>query len=176
VEVESHPDPSIRSDVESPAEESPAGEEPRDILLRRDACLSLLERFAALENRILDRLDCLNENRELSGLLHARERELVQKDTEIEKLRRDLVYQTRLLEKEFEERLRSYQDKMAALEKQFQERVELERRHFDERLAMEQRFWSDKLDQEKETFDRKLAEAKRRESFWQRLVKMMTWS
>ena len=126
---------------------------------------SILERLTTLEARLEEISTLTQENQSLFHELREKESLLAVKDIEIEKLRRDLLYQKRILEKEAE-------DRRAAAEEQ---RDALERAHA-ERLAAEEARWTERLAHEQERFNLQLSQARRQEGFWGRLVKMLTWS
>lgn len=136
----------------------------------------LTERIEAMEKELLERLDLLCENRKISEELRRKEGEIARKEVEIETLKRDLVYQKRLLEKEIEDRMRSLDEKWALMDREVAERVARERDEFENRLARERSIWSERLVREQEKYAAGLAELQTKEGFWARLVRMLTWS
>ncbi|MEM5785985.1 MAG: hypothetical protein AAGU11_01625 [Syntrophobacteraceae bacterium] len=149
---------------------------PRQISFSDALVHPVLERVAALEKTLAEKLDLFDENRRLAEELRGRDREIAQKDMEIEKLKRDLVYQKRLLEKEIEDRVRVLEEKKAIMDGEFAERVARERDEFERRIALERNTWSDRLAMEQEKFEAAISEAQARGGFWSRLSRMLTWS
>lgn len=155
--------------------------------LRSEDLQAVVDRISGLEEQMRRFHELLTENRLLSKQLKDLEQEIARKDLEIEKLRRDLVYQSRIQKKELEDHQKIIQEKWSVMEKEAAERIAREREHFEsrlvqeqglwsERLALEQSQWAERLAQERENHARKLHEATRQEGFWSRLLKMMTWS
>jgi hypothetical protein len=136
----------------------------------------IVERIAALEKELSLRLDLASENMRMCRELRQKDQEIADRDVEIEKLKRDLVYQKRLLEKEIEDRTRMLDEKWALMDREVSERVARERDEFEKRLAFERSTNSERLEQEQEKFAASLAELQTRGGFWSRLVKMLTWS
>ncbi|NLI80898.1 MAG: helix-turn-helix domain-containing protein [Deltaproteobacteria bacterium] len=146
--------------------------------------LELLSHLSAQMDRFHE---MLLQNQTLVAQVRSLEGDLARKDMEIEQLRRDLIHQSRMHEKELEEQVKILQEKWSVLEKEGTERTEREREHFEsmlareqslwsERFAQEQNQWAERLAQEREHHVRRLHEMSCRESFWSRLTKMMTWS
>jgi hypothetical protein len=136
----------------------------------------ILERLTAVEKQLADGRGLLEDSRRYFQELRRKEQELLEKELEIERLKRDLYYQKRLCDKEMEDHSRVLEEKVLLLEKDLEFRISQERELFDRRLASEQELWAEKLAGEQEACGRRLAEAKRREGFWARLVRMLTWS
>ncbi|NTU47376.1 MAG: helix-turn-helix domain-containing protein [Syntrophobacteraceae bacterium] len=136
----------------------------------------VLDRMSTLEKRVEHIAALLSENSRLSEELRKRDRELVSKEVEMEKLRLDLEFQKRLHEKEMEDQARIFQERWSLMEKETAEKIAREREHLESRLTQEKNLWSERLAQEKESFTQRLFEAHRQEGFWSRLMKMMTWS
>jgi excisionase family DNA binding protein len=136
----------------------------------------VLDRMSALEKRVEHIMALLAENGRLSEELRQRERELVSKEVEMEKLRLNLDVQKRLHEKEMQDQARIFHERWSLLEKETAEKIAREREHLESRLTQEKNLWSERLAQEKEGFAQRLFDAHRQEGFWSRLMKMMTWS
>jgi len=116
------------------------------------------------------------ENKRLHELLREQDRQLAKKDLEIEKLRRDLVYQKRLSEKEAEDQRLALDAKWARLEKEASKRAAHERELLEQRLIQERDICCERLAQQQERFAQELAAMRNQEGFWSRLMKMITWS
>ncbi len=142
----------------------------------KDGLQPVLDRMSALEKRVEHIAALLADNGRLSEELRQRDRELVSKEVEMEKLRLDLEVQKRVHEKEMEDQARIFQERWSLLEKETAEKIAREREHLESRLTQEKNLWSERLAQEKEGFTQRLFEAHRQEGFWSRLMKMMTWS
>ncbi len=158
-----------------PPDARPAGR-PRQMSIPEAVVRPVLDRIAALETQVAEKLDLLSENRNMADEIRHMERELALKDTEIEKLKRDLVYQKKLLEKEIEDRMRVLDEKRALMDREISERISREREEFEARLARERSTWSDRLAAEQEKFKTDLARMRSKEGFWARLLRMLTWS
>lgn len=133
-------------------------------------------RLAALENQLADRWQTVEENQRLHELLRQQDRRLAEKDLEIEKLRRDLIYQKRICDKELEEQHAASEEQQRLMEKAASEGLVQESRRRDEAVARERQLWAQKLAQEQERFARMLASERNQEGFWARLARMITWS
>jgi len=142
----------------------------------REMLASLLQKVAALERHADEKGSLWRENQRLLEELDQSRRELVEKTSEIERLQRDFVYQKRLHEKELQDCRTAMDEKGAWIEKQCRERIAGERELLLERLALQEKHLEEKLEWEKEKYGRKLLEIQRREGFWSKLARMMTWS
>ena len=79
---------------------------------REEAFELLLSRLAALEGQIIEKWQIFTDNQRLHQLIREQDQELAEENLEIEKLRRDLVYQKRLCEKEIEDHRLAHQEEM----------------------------------------------------------------
>jgi len=136
----------------------------------------VLSRLAALEGQLIEKWQMFTENQRLHQLIRDQDQELAEKKLNIEKLRRDLVYQKRLCEKEIEDHHLALQEKWALMEKEASEAMARERERLEQRFIEERSVWSEKLVQEQERFTQKLTAMRDQEGFWSRLMKMITWS
>jgi excisionase family DNA binding protein len=136
----------------------------------------VLSRLAALEGQIIEKWQLLTENQRLQQQIREQDRELAARKLEIEKLRRDLLYQKRLCEKEIEDHRLAQQEKWALMERDASEQMARERERLEQRLMEERTVWSEKLAQEQARFAQRLAAMREQEGFWSRLMKMITWS
>jgi predicted RNase H-like nuclease (RuvC/YqgF family) len=143
---------------------------------RADVLQSIVQRLGALENQVKVKWDLLKENRHLSAELREREKEIAGKELEIDRLNRDMVYQKRLLDKELEDQQKFLAEKWALMEGQMLQQLAQERAQLERLLALEQERWQERFDREKELCSQRLEEERKREGFWSRLIKMMTWS
>ncbi|MFP5213667.1 MAG: helix-turn-helix domain-containing protein [Acidobacteriota bacterium] len=141
-----------------------------------EALTPLIDRIAALDARLEEQWNLIEENRRLAGEIRARDRALAQKDAEIESLKRDLAYQKVLAEKELEEQRRVFQEKWELMERETADKLAILQRSFEEKFEAERGQWEGKLAVEQENFAQRIAEARRREGLWSKLIKMMTWS
>lgn len=149
---------------------------PRQISFSESLVHPILERITALQREVSERLALVDENKRLSEELKLRDREIARKDIEIETLKRDLVYQKKLLEKEIGDRARVLEEKRALMDREITERIARERDEFERRLAEEKDAWADRLTREQEKHAASLAEIQTKEGFWSRFIKMLTWS
>jgi excisionase family DNA binding protein len=143
---------------------------------RRAKKASITRQLSVLEERILDILRFIEENRPLVDEIRLKDSEVARLAMEIEKLRREAVYNQRLFEKEMEDQRKTLAEKLEYMEIEASRRLALERENLETRLDMERTIWAERLDREKDSHERKLAEARRSEGLWARLIKMMTWS
>jgi excisionase family DNA binding protein len=142
----------------------------------KEALETIGNRLAAVEAQIAEKWQLVTDNQRLQELLHEHVRHMAEKDLEIEKLRRDLVYQKRLFEKELEDHRLAFEEKRALIAKEASEKIAHERELLEQRLIQEQHLWSERLAQEQERFAQRLAAMRDQEGFWARLMKMITWS
>ena len=133
-------------------------------------------RLAALESQLVDKWQIVVENQRLHQLLRDQDRRLAEKDLEIEKLRRDLVYQQRLCDKELEDHHLASQERQRLVERAASESAAQESQRLEQALVQERQIWSQKLAQEQERFAQMLASMRNQEGFWARLMRMITWS
>jgi excisionase family DNA binding protein len=142
-----------------------------------EALEAISNRLAGVEAQIAEKWQQLvAENDRLQELLREHARHIADKDLEIEKLRRDLVYQKRLCEKELEDRRQALEEKRALMAREASEKIARERELLEQRLIQEQQMWSERFAQEQERYAQKLAAMRDQEGFWARLMKMITWS
>ncbi len=149
---------------------------PRQLSLPEMLIRPVIERIAALEKELSEKMNLLIENRRLTEELRQTFLDAAGKDKEIEKLKADLVYQKRLMEKEIEEHARLLDAKWALMEREVAERIARERSEFERRLQAESALWSERLAREQERFEADIAELRSKQGFWTRLMKMLTWS
>jgi len=158
------------------AAKGPPPGKPRQASISDALIRPLLERIAGLENVVSERLALADENRTFAEELRRKDREIALRDTEIEKLKRDLMYQKRLLEKEVGDRSRVLEEKKALMDREISERIARERDGFENRLAMERGIWSERLAREQEKHKETINEMQSKEGFFARLMRMLTWS
>ncbi len=156
--------------------EGGASGRPRQVSLPEMLIRPLAERIAALEKGLSEKLDLLSENKRLEQEIRQTHLDITVKDKEIEKLKGDLLYQKKLMEKEIEERMRLLDEKWALLERGVSERIAQGREEFEKTLQAERTLWSERLVREQERFEAEIAESRAKQSFWTRLMKMLTWS
>jgi len=149
---------------------------PRQVSLPDMLLGPLIERISVLERQFAEKLDLLAENGRLAQELHQAHLDIARRDTEIENLRSDMVYQKKLLEKEVEERTRLLDEKWALMNREVSERVSRERDQFETILQAERTLWSERLAQEQHVFKSEIAKLQAQQGLWTRLMKMLTWS
>ncbi len=149
---------------------------PRQISLPEMLAGPLIERISALEKQIAEKLDLLAENGRLAQELRQAHLDIAGRDTEIEKLRGDMVYQKQLLENEVEDRTRLLDEKWALMDREISERISRERNEFETKLQAERTLWSERLANERRAFELKIAQLQTKQGFWTRLMKILTWS
>lgn len=133
----------------------------------------IIEHISSLESK-LDRF--IHDNQRLVLESKHKDENLTQKDLEIEKLQRDLIYQKRLFEKELEDQKEFLEEKWKILQEEIRQRIDLEKKHFEEKLRLEQDRWSQTVKTQEERHAQELVEIRNQEGFWSKLIKMMTWS
>lgn len=157
-----------------------AGEDPptasEDVSPLSDGLELVLNRLSVLEERVEDLSALVRENNALFHELREKDALLALKEVELEKLRRDLVYQQRICEKEIEHHRKHYEELCTLSQKEALEKLALERQRFEDALAAEGDRWAERLSREQENFKLELSKMKDREGLWAKLVKMMTWS
>ena len=136
----------------------------------------ILNRLASLEVQVTEKWRMDAENQRLRELVREQDRQLAEKDLEMAKLQRDLVYQKRLCEKEIEDHHLAMEERLALMEKEASKRAAHERELLEQRLTEERNMWSERVAQEQERFAQKMAALHDQEGFWSRLIKMITWS
>lgn len=141
-----------------------------------DGLQDILERMSAIEERLEHFAALMAETGRMAEELRHRERELALHKGQLEELRHQLEIQRRDHEKEMEAQARVFQEKCSLLEKETRETIAKEREHLESQLSQEKQHWTERLSREKEDFRQRLLELQRREGFWSRLMKMMTWS
>ena len=146
------------------------------VLSHEDSLEVILSRLASLEAQVTEMWQEDAENKRLRELLREQDRRLAEKDLELEKLRRDLVYQKRLSEKEVEDQRLAFEEKWALIEEEAAKRAAQERDLLEQRLIQERDRCSERLAQQQERFAQELAAMRNQEGFWSRLMKMITWS
>jgi excisionase family DNA binding protein len=142
----------------------------------KEALEAIGHRLTAVEGQISEKWQLLAEHQRLQELVREHMRLLAEKDREIEKLKRDLVYQKRLCERDLEDHRRAFEEKRVVMEKEASQRVGHERELLQQRLLQEQQIWSERLAQEQERCAQRLGAMRDQEGFWARLMKMITWS
>jgi len=142
----------------------------------RDALDLINTRLAELESQLGDKWQMVEENQRLHQLLRDQDRQLAEKDLEIERLRRDLVYQKRLFDKELEDERLASQERERRTARATSESMAQEGQRLEQAVARERQIWAEKLAQEQERFAQMLASMRNQEGFWARLVRMITWS
>ena len=145
-------------------------------LFHEDSLDVILGRLASLEAQVTEKWQEDAENKRLRELLREQDRRLAEKDLELEKLRRDLVYQKRLSEKEVEDQRLALEEKWALIEEEAAKRAAQERELLEQRLIQERDRCSERLAQQQERFAQEVAAMRNQEGFWSRLMKMITWS
>ena len=146
------------------------------VLSHEDSLEVILSRLASLEAQVTEKWQEDAENKRLRELLREQDRRLAEKDLELEKLRRDLVYQKRLSEKEVEDQRLALEEKWALIEEEASKSAAQERDLLEQRLIQERDRCSERLAQQQERFAQELAAMRNQEGFWSRLMKMITWS
>lgn len=152
-----------------------------------DALELIDSRLAALEAQLSERWQMVTENQHLQQLLRDYDLKLAEKDLELEKLRRDLVYQKRLADKELEDHRLAFQERLTRVEQEAAERkaqererleqaLERERERMEEALGRERQLCSEKLALEQQRLADMLTAIRNQEGFWARLMRMITWS
>jgi len=149
---------------------------PRQVSLPDMLTGPLIERISDLERQFAETLDLLAENRRLTQQLHQAQLDIAGRDTEMEKLRGDMVYQKKLLEKEVEDRARLLDEKSEFMDREASERVSRERDQFETILQAERTLWSERVAHEQHVFEAEIAKLQAKQGLFTRLMKMLTWS
>jgi excisionase family DNA binding protein len=136
----------------------------------------ILDHLSNLGREIREKWDFIRENKQLEYELRQKELLLAQREMDIQNLQKELEHQKELYAKEMEALERILQEKWALMEKETEKRVALEREELEKYFALEKELWSTRLKEEKERYVQKLNQVQQKESFWSRLMRMMTWS
>jgi excisionase family DNA binding protein len=163
------------------------GSEPVPPASHADVLEHIDGRLAALEARLNERWQMVKENQHLQQLLREHDLKLAEKDLEVQKLRRDLVYQKRLADKELEDHRLAFQERLTRVEQEAAERraqegerleqaLERERERMEEALSRERQLCSEKLALEQQRLADMLTAMRNQEGFLARLMRMITWS
>ena len=147
---------------------------PRQMTFSDTVVRPVLERLSVLQQVLSDGLDFREENRQLTEEIRKKELELAKRDEEIEKLKRDLMYQKKLFEKELEDYARLLDAKWAIREQEVEDRLAAERAGFEHRLALEKKVLSERMAQQQAKHSASLAEAETGRGFWARIARMLT--
>jgi excisionase family DNA binding protein len=161
--------------LQSPHSE-PGPRAPKQTSLSDAVVRPVLERLSALERQLSERLDVIDENRRLAEEIRKSEQQIALRDQELEKLKRDLLYQKKIFEKELQDYAKLLDEKWAVREQEVEDRIDREREGFEQRLVLEKSVWSERLAQEQEKHAACLADAQRGQGFWAKIVRMLTWS
>jgi excisionase family DNA binding protein len=155
----------------SPPPPTPVGRSPHEEALR-----SVLMELFAIEAQLENKWDLFSENQRLHRLLRERDKVLAERNAEIERLTRDLVIQKRFGEKEAQDGERTLEERLGDLREQTARQLSREQELCREKVSLMEQVWTRRLADEEERCARRLADARKHEGLWARLVKMMTWS
>lgn len=146
------------------------------IPINRKEFQDLLDRLAGLEAQLTKRLDLGQENQELRSALRAAERELDVKIAEVERLQNELLLQKHAWEKELDSRQRLHEEKESLLRREAADKLALAQQFHDRQLSLEKERYLERFSREKERVHRQLGDYQREESFWARVMRLLTWS
>ena len=161
---------------QKPETAAAASSRPRQVSLPEMLTGPLIERISELERQFAEKLDLLAENKRLALQLQQAHLDIAGRDTEIEKLRGDMVHQKKLLEKEIEDRTRLLDEKSPLIELEVSERVSREREQFETILQAERTLWSERIAHEQHVFEAEIAKLQAKQGLLARLMRMLTWS
>jgi excisionase family DNA binding protein len=126
-----------------------SGENPLEVVLNR---------LTALEAQVTEKWRMDAENQRLHEVMREQDRQLAEKNLDMEKLQRDLVYQKRLGEKEIEDHRQALEEKLALIEKEASKRVARERELLEQKLALMEEEASKRAAHERELLEQRLIE------------------
>jgi hypothetical protein len=150
--------------------------ERRIIPISRKEFKELIDRLGTLEVRLADRMELEHKYREILEELRGTEQQLVQRVLEVERLRNELVQQKRVWEKELEGQRRLLEENVALIKQESVEKLIMAQQYYDKQLQLHQESHNERSGREKDRFRQKLVDYQRQESFWSRLMRMITWS
>jgi len=133
----------------------------------------LAERISVLEKALSEKVDILAENKRLELELHKAHLDLADRDLEIEKLKEAATGQKAPTEDK--DRLKALSEEWARMERELTERISQERDEFETVLQAERNLWAERLANERSRFGSELEELRKKEGFWARIVRMITW-
>ncbi len=136
----------------------------------------LLERLTGLEQQLLQRLDLSQENEQLRSALRTAEQELAAKILEVERLKNELLLQKRVWEKEVERVQQSAVERESMLRQGAVEKLALAQQFFDRQVQVEKERYLERSLREREKLDHRLDAYHQDESWWSRLMRLLTWS
>lgn len=145
---------------------------PRQLSLPEMLAGPLTERIGGIEKVLSERLDLLAENKRLDQDLTRARADLAAREAELQKLKVEKA----VLEKEAMERQRSLDERREFMEKEFSDRSSREREEFEGRLQTEKKAWAERFAEERRKYASELQHLKSNQGFWNKLVKMLTWS
>jgi hypothetical protein len=146
------------------------------IPITRKEFKELLERWQALEAQLTARLDLEAENRALQAAVHAKEQELTQRESDIGRLKNDLLQQKRAWERELAAARLLLEEKVALLERKHAEQLAMAQEFHERQLLLERERFVERAKRGRDRLRSQLADFERREGFWARLLRMFTWS
>ena len=158
-----------------PETEAAVSGRPRQVSLPEIMAGPLVERISTLEKALSEKLDFLAENKRIELELDRAHLDIADRDAEIEKLKGGMTGRT-LVEREAEDRVRALDEERAQMEREVSERISRERDEFETILQAERTLWSERLAKERSRFEAELEQLKKKEGFWARIVRMLTWS
>jgi hypothetical protein len=136
----------------------------------------LLERLAGLERQLVQVLELSKENQGLRTELRAAEQELAVKTLEVERLKNDLLHQKHVWEKEVERVQKSAAERESLLRQDAAEKLALAQQFFDRQVQLEKERYLERSLREKDKLDRQLDDYQQDESWWSRLLRLLTWN
>lgn len=143
---------------------------------QEDTVRAVLTELFLVQEKLEERLELLHENQRLHQLLRDKDRALAERNAEIDRLKRDLIQQRGLAERQIEDRQRSLDAKRVILEEQTAQRLAREQELCREQVARLEEQWAERLAEEQERSVRERTDARRHDGFWARFLKMLTWS
>jgi|WetSurMetagenome_2_1015567.scaffolds.fasta_scaffold159238_2 excisionase family DNA binding protein len=143
---------------------------------QEEAFRTVLKELFAIGEQLDNKWELFGENQRLHRLLRESDKVLAERNAEIERLKRELVVRKRLGEKEMEDGERTLDERLGALQEVAARQLAREQELCREKVSLLEQLWTQRLAEEAERCARQLADARKHEGLWARLVRMMTWS
>ncbi len=143
---------------------------------QEEALRSVLRELFSLQEQLEHKWELFTANQRLLQELRDKDRMLAQRSAEIDRLKRESAYQKAMAERELEEREKMLEERRRLSEEQLSERLRHEEELSRERARLVEEEWTRRLAEEQEKAARAVAEARKHDGLWTRLVKMLTWS
>ncbi len=143
---------------------------------QEEALRSVLRELFSIQEQLELKWELSSANLRLLQELRDKDRMLAQRSAEIDRLKRELAHHKAMAERELGEREKLLEERLRVSEEQLSERLRHQEELSRERSRLVEEEWTRRLAEEQERAARAVAEARKHDGLWTRLVKMLTWS